>query len=126
MLFPQGANLPSLTRALVACAWFGIQTWIGGSSIHQMLVAVTGNSLETGVIAGLGITAPQLGCFLAFWALQVELRRVGCTPAASAVACCAWSAVSSKDAYVVRSGAQLVSYQRDRKPVGLTAAPADL
>lgn len=63
--------MPSLTRALVACAWFGIQTWIGGSSIHQMLVAVTGNSLATDVIAGLGITPAQLGCFLAFWALQV-------------------------------------------------------
>ncbi|MBV8212958.1 MAG: cytosine permease, partial [Verrucomicrobia bacterium] len=27
-----GANLPALLRALVACGWFGIQTWIGGSA----------------------------------------------------------------------------------------------
>ncbi len=26
-----GANLPALMRAFVACGWFGIQTWIGGS-----------------------------------------------------------------------------------------------
>jgi hypothetical protein len=75
LLLLQGANLPSLTRALVACAWFGIQTWIGGSSIHQMLVAVGGSSsnsmLGGAVISGLGITATQLACFLAFWALQV-------------------------------------------------------
>src|SRR6185312_13810452 len=25
----RGANLPAVIRALVACVWFGIQTWIG-------------------------------------------------------------------------------------------------
>ena len=25
-----GRNLPALMRAVVACGWFGIQTWIGG------------------------------------------------------------------------------------------------
>ena len=25
-----GANIPAVIRALVACGWFGIQTWIGG------------------------------------------------------------------------------------------------
>src|SRR5580700_9942053 len=28
-----GANVPALLRALVACGWFGIQTWIGGMAI---------------------------------------------------------------------------------------------
>src|SRR3990167_8852412 len=28
-----GANLPALMRAIVACGWFGIQTWIGGAGI---------------------------------------------------------------------------------------------
>src|ERR1700726_3483970 len=32
-----GANLPAILRALVACGWFGIQTWIGGEAIHSML-----------------------------------------------------------------------------------------
>ena len=31
-----GANVPALMRALVACGWFGIQTWIGGSAIYQL------------------------------------------------------------------------------------------
>lgn len=34
-----GANVPALMRALVACAWFGIQTWIGGEAIHKLLTA---------------------------------------------------------------------------------------
>ena len=32
-----GANVPACLRALVACGWFGIQTWIGGQAIHAML-----------------------------------------------------------------------------------------
>ena len=32
-----GANVPALLRALVACGWFGIQTWIGGGAIYKIL-----------------------------------------------------------------------------------------
>jgi NCS1 family nucleobase:cation symporter-1 len=35
-----GANVPALLRALVACGWFGINTWIGGQAINAMLVAL--------------------------------------------------------------------------------------
>jgi NCS1 family nucleobase:cation symporter-1 len=33
----QGSNVPAVLRALVACGWFGIQTWIGGQAIYTML-----------------------------------------------------------------------------------------
>ena len=36
----RGANVPAVLRALVACGWFGIQTWIGGQAIHAMLQIV--------------------------------------------------------------------------------------
>src|SRR6187402_3551699 len=32
-----GANIPAVLRAIVACGWFGIQTWIGGFALYQML-----------------------------------------------------------------------------------------
>src|SRR6188768_1264248 len=32
------ANLPAILRAIVACGWFGIQTWIGGFALYQMFV----------------------------------------------------------------------------------------
>src|SRR5579871_319208 len=32
-----GANVPAVLRALVACGWFGIQTWIGGAAIYKLL-----------------------------------------------------------------------------------------
>ena len=36
----RGANIPAVLRALVACGWFGIQTWIGGQAIYSMLQIV--------------------------------------------------------------------------------------
>src|SRR5262249_35095264 len=35
----KGANVPALLRALVACGWFGIQTWIGGLALNTLLAA---------------------------------------------------------------------------------------
>src|SRR3954467_13989375 len=35
----RGANLPAILRALVACGWFGIQTWIGGKSVYNLIRA---------------------------------------------------------------------------------------
>jgi NCS1 family nucleobase:cation symporter-1 len=35
----KGANVPALLRALVACGWFGIQTWIGGVALDTLLTA---------------------------------------------------------------------------------------
>src|SRR4051812_49633958 len=32
----RGANIPAVLRALVACGWFGIQTWIGGQAIFSL------------------------------------------------------------------------------------------
>lgn len=31
----RGANLPAVLRAIVACGWFGIQTWMGGFALYQ-------------------------------------------------------------------------------------------
>jgi len=39
-----GAHFPSILRALVACGWFGIQTWIGGVALHTMMVNLTGGA----------------------------------------------------------------------------------
>src|SRR5260370_6715572 len=35
-----GANVPAVLRALVACGWFGINTWIGGEAINAMGIAL--------------------------------------------------------------------------------------
>ncbi|MCZ6775385.1 MAG: NCS1 family nucleobase:cation symporter-1 [Ignavibacteria bacterium] len=33
-----GSNVPALLRAVVACGWFGIQTWIGGQAFNSMII----------------------------------------------------------------------------------------
>ncbi|MBI3715858.1 MAG: NCS1 family nucleobase:cation symporter-1 [Betaproteobacteria bacterium] len=65
-----GARLPALLRALVACGWYGIQTWFGGMMIHTLIGVLMGTPLGGDKLAGLGITFSQLICFLVFWAIQ--------------------------------------------------------
>jgi NCS1 family nucleobase:cation symporter-1 len=65
-----GARLPALMRAIVACGWYGIQTWFGGQMIYTLIGVLLGQSLEGARIAGLGINLAQLACFLGFWAIQ--------------------------------------------------------
>jgi nucleobase:cation symporter-1, NCS1 family len=58
-----GANVPAILRALVACGWFGIQTWIGGEAINAMIVALAPGWARFAYGAAL--------CFLFFWLLNV-------------------------------------------------------
>jgi NCS1 family nucleobase:cation symporter-1 len=58
-----GANVPAILRALVACGWFGIQTWIGGEAINAMILALA----PAWANFHLG---PAL-CFIFFWLLNV-------------------------------------------------------
>ncbi len=66
-----GARLPGILRGLVACGWFGIQTWVGGSAIYQILNGLTGAAFVGTAIPVLGIDIAQLICFLGFWSMQV-------------------------------------------------------
>jgi nucleobase:cation symporter-1, NCS1 family len=71
----RGANIPAMARALVACGWFGIQTWIGGDSIYQVLgglgwVDIAADRLNH--MTALGATPWQFACFLAFWLLNLH------------------------------------------------------
>ena len=58
-----GSNIPALLRAIVACGWFGIQTWIGGQAINAMLVVLIP---QWGAFAG----GPWVS-FAIFWLMNV-------------------------------------------------------
>jgi NCS1 family nucleobase:cation symporter-1 len=66
-----GANVPALLRALVACGWFGIQTWIGGAAIYKILAVFFPALAAPGAATFLGITFPQFACFLFFWGVNM-------------------------------------------------------
>ena len=68
---PTGAKIPAVARGIVACGWFGIQTWVGGSAIFVILNTLTGGALAGEALPVLGISAGEFICFLAFWALHL-------------------------------------------------------
>ena len=72
-----GANIPALLRALVACGWFGIQTWIGGEAIHKILSVFFPALASHAPMPGLGISFSQLLCFLAFWGVNMAVIHGG-------------------------------------------------
>jgi NCS1 family nucleobase:cation symporter-1 len=73
-----GSNVPALMRALVACGWFGIQTWIGGKALWILCVAIAPDaSLPALLPDWFGITTGQFLCFAAFWALNVAIIARG-------------------------------------------------
>ena len=59
----RGANIPAVLRAIVACGWFGIQSWIGGQSIAAMV-----NVLWPATVA---MPSVIWICFLGFWLLNM-------------------------------------------------------
>jgi NCS1 family nucleobase:cation symporter-1 len=68
-----GANVPAMLRAVVACGWFGIQTWIGGFAIFKMLEVLTPGIAHLPRIlpAWVGLGTGEAICFLVFWAINV-------------------------------------------------------
>ncbi len=58
-----GSNIPALLRGVVACGWFGIQTWIGGQAFNSMIILL----LPQWAVFEWG---PAIG-FLTFWGMNV-------------------------------------------------------
>jgi nucleobase:cation symporter-1, NCS1 family len=74
-----GANIPAMLRAIVACGWFGIQTWIGGFALYQMLrLWVPALSTLPGIFpAWFGLETGPAICFLIFWLLNMFVVYLG-------------------------------------------------
>jgi NCS1 family nucleobase:cation symporter-1 len=67
-----GANVPAILRAIVACGWFGIQTFIGGEAVKSFVVASWPGFADVGGGATLlGLSAPSAITFMIFWAANI-------------------------------------------------------
>src|SRR5881394_2897704 len=62
----RGANIPAVLRAIVACGWFGIQTWLGAGAIDVLMGMVSPGwrSMSASV---LGVAAHTWAAFFFFW-----------------------------------------------------------
>ena len=65
----RGANVPAILRAVVACGWFGIQTWIAALALNTLLTAAWPG--WSSVPGGIAIA------FALFWLLQVAIIARG-------------------------------------------------
>src|ERR1700716_4550189 len=64
-----GANVAAVLRALVACGWFGIQTWIGGEAISTLITVLTPGWAHVAY-------GPAI-CFFAFWLINLAVILKG-------------------------------------------------
>jgi len=70
----KGANIPAVLRAIVACGWFGIQTFIGGEAVKTFVEALWPGYAQLGGGATLlGLSLPSALTFLVFWALNIVI-----------------------------------------------------
>src|SRR3954451_4609253 len=67
----RGANVAAMARALVACGWFGIQTWIGALAVDAVMTALWSGWADFG--------AHKAVAFGAFWLIElvIILRGIG-------------------------------------------------
>ena len=72
----RGANIPALLRAIVACGWFGIQTWIGGAALYNLVRAWNNSLPPINTTSLLPQTIPAI-CFMLFWALNMFIVYKG-------------------------------------------------
>ena len=64
-----GANVAAVLRALVACGWFGIQTWIGGEAISTLISVLAPGWAHVAYGAAI--------CFFAFWLINLAVILKG-------------------------------------------------
>jgi NCS1 family nucleobase:cation symporter-1 len=72
-----GANIPALTRAIIAIFWYGIQTWLASVAVLILLVRIwpgLGAYTENSI---LGLSTLGWVCFLVLWAAQLFVLRHG-------------------------------------------------
>jgi nucleobase:cation symporter-1, NCS1 family len=65
----RGANFAAIARALVACGWFGIQTWLGGLALDALVTAAWGGWAN--------VPGHSFITFFVFWAIQVVIIWFG-------------------------------------------------
>src|SRR5215471_10219482 len=66
-----GSNLPALMRAVVACGWFGIQSWIGGEALYTFFTSLIPSWPRLLGAGFAGHTTTEWLSFLLFWGINI-------------------------------------------------------
>ncbi|GJM36386.1 MAG: hypothetical protein DHS20C18_53870 [Saprospiraceae bacterium] len=60
-----GIHIASVVRAIVACGWFGIQTWIGGLAVYAIYC------IMVGIEPAMGLSFGKFVGFAVFWLINI-------------------------------------------------------
>ncbi len=61
----KGIHIPSVIRGIVACGWFGVNTWLGGMAIYSIFIAISNTD------AAVGLSFGQFVSFGIFWLINM-------------------------------------------------------
>lgn len=69
----RGANIPALLRAIVAVAWYGIQTYLASAAVMLLVIKVAPGTKSAAVGGFLGLSPLGWICFLILWVAQLAV-----------------------------------------------------
>lgn len=72
-----GANVPALIRAIVAIAWYGIQTYLASVAVSVLLLRLSPGLSGMTHHSFLGLDSLSWVCFLSLWLLQLIVLTKG-------------------------------------------------
>lgn len=72
-----GANIPAILRAIVAIAWYGIQTYLASAAIMLLIIKVFPGTAGLAESNFLGLSALGWICFLVLSAVQLAVLMLG-------------------------------------------------
>lgn len=72
-----GAQIPALIRAVIAIAWFGIQTYLASVVFRVLLTAIHPGFADYDHNSILGLSTLGWACFVAIWFVQLVILAYG-------------------------------------------------
>lgn len=68
-----GANIPAILRAIVAVAWYGIQTYLASAAVMLLIIKIAPDAKALTAGSFLGLSTLGWICFLVLWAAQLAV-----------------------------------------------------
>jgi len=73
----RGAQIPAIIRAVIAIAWFGIQTYLASVVLRVLLIAVAPDLARYDRGGALGLSSLGWASFVALWVVQLIILAYG-------------------------------------------------
>ena len=72
-----GANIPAVTRGVVAIGWFSVQSYLGSTAINVLFEVTIPSWKELGSTSVLGAPANLMSAMITYWAINILVVKKG-------------------------------------------------